>query len=115
MGMQLPSALSSLIDAASAVPSADRLLAELGARLIADGVPLAGGALTLAVPDPILARRTWLWRAETRAGIGAPGFAGGFAGPMVPSGDAGARWLGSVAPGTVQEDLAGAGADAPRL
>jgi class 3 adenylate cyclase len=109
--MHLPSALSWLIDAASAVSSADRLLAELGARLIADGVPLAGGALTLAVPDPIIARRTWLWRAETGAVIEALGFAG----PMVPSGDAGARWLASVAPGTVQEDVAGAAADAPRL
>jgi len=64
--MQLPSALSWLVDAASTASGADRLLAELGSRLIADGVPLAGGALTLAVPDPIIARRTWLWRAENR-------------------------------------------------
>src|SRR3954464_16062282 len=111
MGMQLPSALSSLIDAASAVPSADRLLAELGARLIADGVPLAGGALTLAVPDPIISRRTWLLRAETGAVIEALGFAG----PMLPSGDAGRGWLASLAPGEVQQDGAGAGADAPVL
>ena len=113
--MHLPSALSWLIDAASSVAGADILLAELGARLIADGVPVAGGALTMTVPDPIIARRTWLWRAETGAVIEALGFAGGFAGPMVPTGDAGARWLASVAPGTVQEDGAGAGADAPRL
>ena len=33
---------------------------ELGARLVADGLPLAGGALTLAVPHPPIARRTWL-------------------------------------------------------
>jgi len=109
--MQLPSALSWLIDAASTVSGADRLLAELGSRLIADGIPLAGGALTLAVPDPIIARRTWLWRAETGAVIEALGFAG----PMVPSGDAGRRWLANLAAGTVQEDAAGTGTDAPRL
>jgi adenylate cyclase len=109
--MQLPSALSWLIDVASTVPGTDRLLAELGSRLIADGVPLAGGALTLAVPDPIIARRTWLWRAETGAVIEALGFAG----PMVPSGDAGRRWLASLASGTAQEDAAGTGPDAPLL
>src|SRR4051794_28349999 len=109
--MQLPSALSWLIDSASTVSGADRLLAELGIRLIADGVPLAGGALTLAVPDPIIARRTWLWRAETGAVIEALGFAG----PMLPSGDAGRGWLASLAPGEVQEDAAGAGSDAPIL
>jgi class 3 adenylate cyclase len=109
--MQLPSTLSWLIDAASAAPAAGGLLAELGTRLIADGVPLAGGALTMSVPDPIIARRTWLWRAETGAVIEALGFAG----PMVPSGDAGRRWLASLAPGSVQEDSAGSGADAPIL
>jgi len=109
--MQLPSALSWLIDSAGTVSGADRLLAELGSRLIADGVPLAGGALTLAVPDPIIARRTWLWRAETGAVIEALGFAG----PMLPSGDAGRGWLASLAPGKAQEDTAGAGSDAPIL
>jgi class 3 adenylate cyclase len=109
--MQLPSALTWLVDAASSVPGADRLLAELGRRLIADGVPLAGGALTMAVPDPIIARRTWLWRAETGAVIEALGFAG----PMVPSGDSGRRWLASLAPGTAREDAAGSGTDAPLL
>ena len=48
-----------------------------GGRLVADGLPLAGGALTLAAPHPIIARRTWLWRAETGAVIEALGFAGG--------------------------------------
>jgi adenylate cyclase len=109
--MQLPSALSWLIDAASTVSGADRLLAELGRRLIADGVPLAGCALTLAVPDPIVARRTWLWRADSGAVIEALGFAG----PMTPSGDAGRRWLARLAAGSVQEDAAGTGTDAPIL
>ena len=35
----------------------------------------SGGALTLAVPHPTVARRTWLWRAETGAVIEALGFA----------------------------------------
>jgi class 3 adenylate cyclase len=109
--MQLPSALSWLIDAASTVSGADRLLAALGTRLIADGIPLSGGALTLAVPDPIIARRTWLWRAETGAVIEALGFAGG----MAPNGDAGRRWLAGIAAGKAQEDAAGTGADAPLL
>jgi class 3 adenylate cyclase len=109
--MQLPSALSWLVDAASTVSGADGLLAELGTRLIADGVPLAGGALTLAVPDPIIARRTWLWRAETGAVIEALGFAGSIA----PSGDAGRRWLAKLASGFVQEDAAGTGPEAPLL
>ena len=53
---------------------ADHLLATLGTKLIADGVPLAGGALTLTATHPIIARRTWLWRAETGAVIEALGF-----------------------------------------
>src|SRR5215468_5630439 len=115
--MQLPSALSWLIDAASASSGADRLLAELGARLIADGVPLAGGSLTLAVPHPLIARRTWLWRADTGAVIEALGFAGVLdaAAPVDSSGDGGRRWLSALAPGVVQEDAAGPGADAPVL
>ena len=79
--MQLSSTLTWLVDAASASPGADRFLAELGARLIADDLPLAGGALTLAVPHPIIARRTWLWRAENGEVIEAVGFApAGFGG-----------------------------------
>src|SRR5439155_3054998 len=71
--MQLPTTLAWLLDEASASTGADRFLAALGARLIADGLPLVGGALTLAVPHPIIARRTWLWRAETGAVIEALG------------------------------------------
>src|SRR6266516_7320135 len=89
--MELRSTLTWLIDAASASPDADRFLAELGARLIEDRVPLAGGALTLAVPHPIIAHRTWLWRAETGTVIEALGFAA--AGPAAPPGDAGRGWL----------------------
>src|SRR3984893_10296410 len=72
--MQLSSTLSWLVDAAGEMPGADRLLAEVGARLVEDGLPLAGGALTLAVPHPLIARRTWLWRAESGEVIEALGF-----------------------------------------
>src|SRR5437016_14494163 len=82
-GMELPEPLAWLVDEAGASPGPDRFLAELGGRLLADGLPLAGGALTLAVPHPIIARRTWLWRAETGAVIEALGFAGG---PPNPAG-----------------------------
>src|ERR1700687_1177308 len=73
--MQLSSTLAWLVDAAAETPGADRLLAEISARLVADGVPLAGGALTLAVPHPLIARRTWLWRADSGEVIEAFGFA----------------------------------------
>src|SRR6185312_4047447 len=63
--MRLPATLAWLVDEASTVHGADRLLATLGAKLIADGLPLAGGALTVTAAHPIIARRTWLWRAET--------------------------------------------------
>jgi adenylate cyclase len=111
--MQLPSALSWLVDEASVSSGADRLLAELGTRLIVDGLPLAGGALTLAVPHPIIARRTWLWRADTGVVIEALGFAGA---PLDAKGaDAGRQWLTTLAPGTAREDRAGATSDAPML
>jgi len=71
--MQLSSTLSWLVDAAGEAPRVDRLLAELGARLVADG-PLAGGALTLAVPHPPIARRTWLRWVESGEVIEALGF-----------------------------------------
>jgi adenylate cyclase len=116
--MQLSSTLAWLVDAASASPGADRFLADLGARLIEDGVPLAGGALTLAVPHPIIARHTWLWQAETNRVIEAMGFAAAGlagAGPAGPPGDAGRGWLAGLGGGPVHEDTAGPGPDGPAL
>src|ERR1700731_3470118 len=89
----LPAPLAWLVDEAGASPGPDRFLAELGSRLLADRLPLAGGALTLAVPHPIIARRTWLWRGETGTVIEALGFAGG------PLSRAGRDWLGELGPG----------------
>src|ERR1700730_3954767 len=65
-GMQLSSTLAWLVEAAGETPGADRLLAELGTHLLEDGLPLAGGALTLAVPHPLIARAAWLWGGERR-------------------------------------------------
>jgi adenylate cyclase len=110
--MQLSSTLSWLVDAASETPGADRLLAEVGARLVADGLPLAGGALTVAVPHPLIARRTWLWRAESGDVIEALGFA---VGPANPPGDDGRRWLAGLAAGVVHEDAVGSRPDGPSL
>lgn len=111
--MQLTSTIAWLVDAAGASPSADRFLAELGRRLIADAVPLAGGALTLAVPHPIIARRTWLWQADTDAVIEAVGFAA--PGSAAPTDDAGRSWLAGIAAGSIHEDIVGPGLDGPEL
>src|SRR5215216_6648394 len=105
--MDLPAPLAWLVDEAGATPWPDRFLAELGGRLLADGLPLAGGALTLAVPHPIIARRSWLWRAGTGAVTEALGFARG------PLGQAGRDWLAGLGP--VQEDMIVQGADSPVL
>ncbi len=104
--MNLPPTLAWLVDAASDSSGADRLLAELGAHLVADGVPLAAGALTLEVPHPLIAKRTWLWRAESGAVIEALGFAPGGLAPDPPN-DAGRRWLRDIARGEVHEDIVG--------
>src|SRR5258708_38342596 len=114
--MQLSSTLAWLVDAAAETSGADRLLAEAGARLVADGVPVAGGALTLAVPHPLIARRPWLWRAESGEVIEALGFAGGLAADTANSpGDGGRRWLAGLAAGSVHEDAVGSRPDGPSL
>jgi len=110
--MRLPSALAWLIDEASTVPGPDHFLTTLAAQLISDGLPLAGGALTLAAPHPIIARRAWLWRAETGAVIEALGF--GSLGPAGPEeGNAGRNWLAGLGTGLVHEHVAGPEADDP--
>jgi adenylate cyclase len=116
--MQLSSTLSFLVDAAAETASADRLLAALGAHLVADGVPLAGGALTLEVPHPLIARRTWLWRADSEEVIEALGFASAsLAAPREakPSSDAGRSWLAGIAAGIIHEDTVGQRRDGPSL
>ena len=104
--MELPAPLAWLVDEASTSSGPDRFLADLGTRLAGDGLPLAGGALALAVPHPIIARRTWLWRANSGTVIEALGFAGA---PL----SAGQEWLAGLGP--VQQDPIGVGPDAPIL
>src|SRR3954451_1411914 len=106
-GMGLPASLAWLVDEAGALAGPDRFLAELGRRLITDGLPLVGGALTLAVPHPIIAHRTWLWRAETGTVIEALGFAGG------PLSQPGRNWLAGLGP--VLENTIGPAPDSPVL
>ena len=108
--MRLPSALSFLIDEATGVSGAEAFLTTLGERLVADGLPLAGGAFTQAAPHPIIARRTWLWRADTGRVIEALGF--GFGLPASPApgqtpdqNNVGRDWL--VGLGVVHEDFVG--------
>jgi adenylate cyclase len=115
--MQLSSTLAWLVDAAGETSGADRLLAELGGRLIGDGLPLAGGALTLAVPHPLIARRTWLWRAESGELIEALGFAPTerVAPPGASHNDPGRRWLAGIAAGEAHEDIIGSRPDGPSL
>ena len=116
--MQLSSTLSWLVDAAAETPGADFFLAELGARLIEDGAPLAGGALTLALSHPLIARRGWLWRAESGEVIEALEFvAGGLAtaAPASPPGDTGRRWLKGLAAGLVHEEAVGPRPGGPLL
>ena len=119
--MQLSSTLAWLVDLAAECSGADRLLAALGARLVADGLPLAGGALALDVPHPLIARRTWLWRAASGEVIEALGFAPG--GPELltnpanssQANNAGRQWLGGIAGGEVHEDTIGPTHDGPSL
>ena len=112
--MKLPITLAWLLDEASHSTGADQFLAALGAKLIADGVPLAGGALTLAAPHPMIARRTWLWQADTGEVIEALGFGAlGSAGPAQR--DVGRDWLTRLGGAVVQNDVGGPMSDGPLL
>src|SRR5713101_1477769 len=104
--MDLPAPLAWLVDEAGASPGPDRFLAELGGRLLTEGLPLAGGALTLAMPHPIIARRTWLWRAETGVVIEALGF-GALGTAGAGQGDVGRDWLTRLGGAVVQNDVGG--------
>ncbi|TXI05736.1 MAG: adenylate/guanylate cyclase domain-containing protein [Rhizobium sp.] len=90
--MDLPAPLAWLVDEAGTSSSPERFLADLGGYLLAAGLPLAGSALTLAAPHPIITQHSWLWRAETGAVTEALGFAG------TALGQAGRDWLGDLGP-----------------
>jgi adenylate cyclase len=113
-GMDLPAPIAWLVDEACASAGPESFLAELGGVLLGDGLPLAGGALTLAVPHPIIARRTWLWRAESGAVIEALSFASMDPvgqGGGVEQGKVGRDWLAGLGTGLVQEDVVGPAED----
>jgi len=116
--MRSSTSLAWLIDDAAETSTPELFLATLGSRFLEDGAPLAGGALTLASPHPLIARRTWLWRADSRDVVEALGFvAGAHAGLQTQSspGEAGRRWLANLADGPVHEDMVGSATDGPRL
>ena len=110
--MHLSPALSWLIDEAADIEGAESFLSGLGARLVAEGLPLAGGALSLNVAHPLIARRAWLWRAKRDEVIEALGFAP--AGPSQPN-EAERRWLAGLAQGTLHERIVGRKTDGPWL
>src|SRR3954447_17519492 len=83
--MHLSPTLAWLVDAAADSAGADRLLADLGAHLVADGVPLAPRSLTLEVPHRLIAKRPWLERAEDGRVIEALAFAPGGLAPGPPN------------------------------
>jgi class 3 adenylate cyclase len=115
--MQLLPTFAWLVDEACAAQGGDQFLADLGARLIADGLPISGGALTLTAAHPIIARRTWLWRPENGAVIEALGFGLTNARPQSghDPGKVGRDWLAALGAGPVHEDIVGRGADGPAL
>src|ERR1700728_4551830 len=115
--MRLSATLAWLVDAAVGTPTPEAFLATLGNRLIKDGAPLAGGALTLASPHPLIARRTWLWRAESNGVVEALGIVAGAHAAMGGDGSAGdgRRWLAGLAGNPVHEDIVGVAPDGPRL
>jgi adenylate cyclase len=108
--MQLPSVLSFLVDEAAAAPGADAFLTAIAVRLAADGLPLAGAALTQAAPHPIVSRRTWLWRADTGRVIEALGF--GLAGADDRDrAKVGHDWLAGFEAAGIHEDFVGGAPD----
>jgi adenylate cyclase len=114
--VQFSATLSWLIDEAAGLDGADRFLRELGVRLKSQGMPIAGGALSLEVAHPLIARRAWLWRADRDETSEALGFApAGLAPPTGSPNEAERRWLSDLAAGEPHEAMVGAKAHGPWL
>ncbi|MCX8282131.1 adenylate/guanylate cyclase domain-containing protein [Phyllobacterium sp. 0TCS1.6C] len=111
--MQLPSALSFLIDEAIDLSEGDVFLTTLAERLIADGVPLIGAMLTQAAPHPVIERRAWLWRSDTGKVIEALGFGPPMAEPG--HGEMAVEWLNGLGARAVRIDQVGSLPDAAQL
>lgn len=115
--MRLPSALSFLIDKAIDMPDGDAFLTALAAALLADGVPLIGGALTQSAPHPLIEQRIWLWRADTGRVIEALGLTGAL-GPMPANPEPNhiaSNWLTGLGSHSIQEDFTAAPAGGAML
>jgi adenylate cyclase len=104
----LPPTLAWLVDCAADSATAERFLAELGAGLVAEGRPVAGGALSVSVAHPLIVRRAWLWRADSGDVIEALGFAA--PGVAVAPNETERRWLAELSGGPLQENRVGAAA-----
>jgi len=112
--LRLPSALAWLVDDARSAAGPDRFLAALGAQLIDDGLPLAGGALTLAPPHPIIARRRLAVAGGDRRGDRSPGLWGARPGPVWAR-RCRPRMAAGLGAAVVQEDIPGSAPDDPVL
>ncbi len=115
--MRLPSALSFLIDKAIDMPDGDAFLTALASALLADGVPLIGGALTQSAPHPVIEQRIWLWRADTGRVIEALGLTGAL-GPMPANPEPNhiaSNWLTGLGSHSIQEDFTAAPAGGAML
>ncbi|RBP06263.1 class 3 adenylate cyclase [Roseiarcus fermentans] len=113
--MRMTSTLAWLVDDAADAADAGQFLAALAARLVADRLPLAGGALVLDVPHPLVARRAFLWRSVSGDVIERVGFASEGIAPASPRGWAARRWLAGVAAGPARETPVGRRPDGPTL
>ncbi|MBI2256484.1 MAG: adenylate/guanylate cyclase domain-containing protein [Proteobacteria bacterium] len=102
--MPLPSTLAFLVDKAIEESDGEGFLTALATRLVADGLPLVGAALTQAAPHPIIEKRTWLWRADSGKVIEALGLAS----PSAPSDtDIARHWLIELGGSIVHETRTG--------
>ena len=115
--MPLSATLAWLVDAAAATPTPELFLATLGQRLIEDGAPLAGGALTLASPHPLDCATHLAVASRQQQVVEALGFVAGAHSAIATDGSAGdgRRWLAGLAGGPVHEDRVGLIPDGPRL
>lgn len=115
--MRLPSALSFLIDKAIDLPDGDAFLTALASALLADSMPLIGGALTQSAPHPVIEQRIWLWRADTGRVIEALGLTGAL-GPMPANPEPNhiaSNWLTGLGSHSIQEDFTAAPAGGAML
>ena len=108
--MNLSGALTFLVDEAADVPGPDVFLARLSGALVSVGVDLSGASLTIAVPHPIIASRSWMWRRDLRGADDSGATRGGVTEALgfarAAPGQAARSWLAPLGP-LHEETLAG--------